>query len=169
MIKQSATVMQKKQTDLGDLFVPSHRIYEHMRVVFDLVSRRAYEMFENRGGVHGNDWEDWYQAEAAFLEPVNSEVSDSGDAFIAVVDIAAYRPQDLRMSADPHCLKICGRAAGEYERAEVSGNAESHPRAFLIFYEFPAAINPAKASAEIRNNVLEVRVPKAIPSPAASN
>jgi HSP20 family molecular chaperone IbpA len=162
--------MQKKQTDLGDLFVPSHRIYEHMRGVFDLISRRAYEMFENRGGVHGNDWEDWYQAESAFLQPVNSEVSDSGDAFIAVVDIAAYRPQDLRMSAEPHCLRICGRAGDEYERAEVSGgNAESHSHAFSISYEFPVPINPEKASAEIRHNVLEVRVPKAIPSPAASN
>lgn len=27
------------------------------------VERRAYELYEKRGGGHGHDWEDWLQAE----------------------------------------------------------------------------------------------------------
>lgn len=27
------------------------------------ISRRAHELYERRGGEHGRDWEDWFQAE----------------------------------------------------------------------------------------------------------
>ena len=29
----------------------------------DDIARRAYELYELRGGDHGRDWEDWLQAE----------------------------------------------------------------------------------------------------------
>jgi hypothetical protein len=30
---------------------------------FEQVQRRAYELFEGRGGTHGSDWADWFAAE----------------------------------------------------------------------------------------------------------
>jgi hypothetical protein len=29
----------------------------------DDIARRAYQLYEQRGGAHGRDWEDWFQAE----------------------------------------------------------------------------------------------------------
>lgn len=29
----------------------------------DEIARRAYRLYEERGGGHGRDWEDWLQAE----------------------------------------------------------------------------------------------------------
>jgi hypothetical protein len=29
----------------------------------DEVTRRAYELYEQRGGEHGHDWDDWFRAE----------------------------------------------------------------------------------------------------------
>lgn len=29
----------------------------------ETVARRAYELYEQRGGEHGRDWDDWFQAE----------------------------------------------------------------------------------------------------------
>ena len=31
------------------------------------VALRAYQLFENRGAVHGRDWEDWFRAEQEVL------------------------------------------------------------------------------------------------------
>jgi DUF2934 family protein len=31
------------------------------------IARRAYQLYEERGGEHGNDWEDWFQAECQLL------------------------------------------------------------------------------------------------------
>ena len=136
MKQQSATAIQKMQSDLDDLFVPLQGFEEHMRSVFDLISRCAYEMYENRGRVHGRDWEDWYQAESALLQPITNEVSDSGEAFNAVVDIAAYRPQDLRISAMPQSLRICGCANDKNHEAEISGFAPTYLRAFSLSYQY---------------------------------
>jgi hypothetical protein len=27
------------------------------------IARRAFELYERRGGEHGHDWDDWFQAE----------------------------------------------------------------------------------------------------------
>ena len=29
----------------------------------DAIAHRAYELYEQRGGTHGEDWNDWFQAE----------------------------------------------------------------------------------------------------------
>jgi hypothetical protein len=30
---------------------------------YDEIARRAYQLYEARGGEHGQDWDDWFQAE----------------------------------------------------------------------------------------------------------
>jgi len=32
-----------------------------------VIARRAFEIYEQRGGGHGHDWEDWLQAEREVL------------------------------------------------------------------------------------------------------
>jgi len=43
--------------------------FEHTQDVFNLIARRAFEIFESRGHVHGNDREDWFLAESELLTP----------------------------------------------------------------------------------------------------
>jgi HSP20 family molecular chaperone IbpA len=169
MRRQPAIVMQERQNDLGSLFLPSQIYDEHVRIVFDIISRRAYEMFERRGRVHGHDWEDWYKAESALLQVVTNEVSDSGDAFNTIVNIADYNPLDLKISAEPRCLRICGCADDENHKTEISGRTLAYPRAFLLSYKFPVPIDPTDTSAEIRSDLLEVRLPKTTGSAEVSN
>ena len=37
------------------------------RLTHDDVARRAYELFLERGGTHGRDWDDWLSAERQLL------------------------------------------------------------------------------------------------------
>jgi hypothetical protein len=32
------------------------------------IARRAFELYEQRGGQHGHDWDDWLQAEREIVE-----------------------------------------------------------------------------------------------------
>lgn len=34
-----------------------------LRSFINEMNKRAYEIFQQRGGSHGNDWEDWFRAE----------------------------------------------------------------------------------------------------------
>lgn len=40
-------------------------------VIHQEIAARAYELFLTRGCQHGNDWADWFQAEAEVLRTMN--------------------------------------------------------------------------------------------------
>jgi hypothetical protein len=40
----------------------------------DDIAGRAYQLFEERGGEHGHDWEDWFQAERELRQLTLQEV-----------------------------------------------------------------------------------------------
>jgi hypothetical protein len=41
------------------------------------IARRAFELFEKRGGECGHDWEDWFQAESELLHPEKANLASS--------------------------------------------------------------------------------------------
>lgn len=51
------------------------------------IARRAYQLFEDRGGDHGHDWEDWLRAERELrqlaLHRVLASLSTTGGAHAA--------------------------------------------------------------------------------------
>jgi HSP20 family molecular chaperone IbpA len=161
MNQQSAVMMQERQDSFDNLFVPPDTLAEQMQDVQDLISRRAYETFERRGRTHGYDRGDWFHAESTVLQPMRHEASDGGDAFVVIVDVGDYLPQELKMSAEPRHLRIVGRSERQSMSAGAPGYAPSSPRAFALSYQLPAPINPEKAAAKIRGDLLEVRLPKA--------
>ena len=42
---------------------PAGKIKSDAETINELVAKKAYELYEKRGGSHGNDIEDWLQAE----------------------------------------------------------------------------------------------------------
>lgn len=156
----------KKGTELDHLFVPPDEIRAFMGRVFGLVEQHAYEIFTNRGSVDGHDFDDWVQAESELLQPVTAELSDAGDAFIAVAAVSSYRPEDLKASVEPRCLTICGLTAGN-DKKPRSSDHRSDFAPFCLSFRLPADVNTSAASADLRSNVLEIQLPK-VPSQKAS-
>lgn len=151
----------KKRTELDHLFVPPDEIRVFMGRVFGLVEERAYEIFTNRGGVDGRDFDDWVQAESQLLQPVTAELSDAGDAFIAVAAVSRYRPEDLRASVEPRRLTICGLTAGDDKKHRPSDD-RSDLAPFWRSFSLPADVDTSGVSADLRSDVLEVRLPKVL-------
>jgi len=160
--QQSSAATQMKKSNFDHLFVSQDEIDRHMKSVFDLVARRAYELFESRGNEHGHDSEDWFQAESEVFQPVTIELGDPGDTYIAVASVSGYRPEDLKINVQPRCLTICGLSCAE--GAEFSEPQEESQRSGRFFFSssLPTEIDPAAVSADIRQDVLEVRLPKVL-------
>jgi hypothetical protein len=72
-----ATLARKTSTGLALLSVDEP--LEHTQDTLNRISRRAFENFKSRGGVHGHDREDWFLAESELLEPVKLPISESGE------------------------------------------------------------------------------------------
>jgi HSP20 family molecular chaperone IbpA len=152
----------KKGAALDHLFVAPDEIRVFMRRTVGLIEQRAYEIFTSRGSVNGHDFDDWVQAESELLQPVTAELSDAGDAFIAVAAVSSYRPEDLRASVEPRCLTICGLAAGN-DNKPGSMDDQSDFAPFCISFRLPADVNTSAASADLRSSVLEIRLRRRLP------
>jgi HSP20 family molecular chaperone IbpA len=155
----------KKRSALDHLFVPPDEIHPYMRRALALVEQRAYEIYNDHGKVVGHAMDDWLQAESEILQSVNAEASDAGDAFVAVAAVAGYRLEDLKVSVEPRCLTICGLTAED--KRSGSSDDQSRFARFFFSFRFPADVNTAAVSADLRSDVLEVRLPK-VPSQKGS-
>jgi HSP20 family molecular chaperone IbpA len=162
MGQKSAVAGQVTKIEVNQLIVPQNEVYEYIQSLFDPVARRAYEIFESRGCAHGHDWNDWYQAESELLQPVNVELSDSGDALLAIADVAGYRPEDLRVSVESRFLRICGRSASEKKPLLKSEEELRRLEGFFVSFDLPACIDTSQVSANIAQDLLEVRLPKTL-------
>lgn len=149
-----------KTAKLDHLFVPEDEVRSYMRGTLKRVEERAYELFEARGRVHGHDWEDWAQAASEVFQPVTAEASETGDSFVAIAAVAGYRPEDLRASAAPRRLTICGRSNENDANRSSSEGRPWRCGCFYINFSLPAEIDVTAATAEIRRDILELRLPK---------
>jgi HSP20 family molecular chaperone IbpA len=162
MNQQAVGLVQDRQTGTNPVPVSSEEFDKCRQQIFDLVARRAYELFESRGRQHGHDWDDWYRAESETLRPVHVEFSDAGNALVAVAAVPGYHPEHLRISAEPDRLWICALSPAPHTSSNGpdARSAESGP--FLHSFGLSTKINTSKISTEIKDDVLEVHMPKAL-------
>ena len=168
-----SSVAPSKETGTDLKLVPTHELLEHTRDLFNKVARRAYEIFERRGRVDGNDREDWLLAESEMLKPVKCHVQSSGDHLIVHAEVPGFRPDQIKVSLEPRWLRI----GGSKENSENRNNGESVMyslgRSALpaeqIFHvaELPATVDPSRAEVTFKEGTLEIVVPKAS-APAAT-
>lgn len=143
---------------LDHVFVAPDETRAYRQRALSLVQQRAYEIYMDRGSAVGHAMDDWVQAESELLQSVNAEASDAGDAFIAVAAVAGYRPEDLRVSVESRCLTICGLTGAG--KSSDPPEDESRFARFSLTLTLPADVNTTAASADLRSDLLEVRLPK---------
>ncbi|HVB54830.1 MAG TPA: Hsp20/alpha crystallin family protein [Candidatus Acidoferrales bacterium] len=159
----SLTPSMKDGIDLN--LVSVHELFEHTQDVFHLIARRAFEIFESRGGVHGNDREDWFLAESELLKPVKFHISESGEQITARAEVPGFNRQEIKVSIEPRRLSISGKAES-HEDHQSRKHIHSLRHAQLMFrvIDLPAEVDLSKAKATFNDGTLEVVLPKAAPA-----
>jgi HSP20 family protein len=150
-------------TDLN--LVSVHELFEHTQDVFNLIARRAFEIFEGRGCAHGNDREDWFLAESELLTPVKFHISESGEQLTARAEVPEFNRQENKVSLEPHRLIISGKAETS-EDHQSRKHTQSRGRERMIFraIDLPAEVDLSKVKATLNDGTLEVMMPKADPA-----
>ena len=153
----------KISTDVN--LVSIHELFEHTQDVFNLIARRAFEMFEARGCMHGNDREDWFLAESELLTPVKFHLSESGERLTARAEVPGFHRQEIKVSLEPRRLSISGKTEPR-ENHKSEKHPHSHRHAQLMFHVIylPCEVDLSKAKASFNDGRLEVVMPKAAPA-----
>lgn len=145
--------------------VSVHELFEHTQDVFNLIARRAYDIFENRGHGHGNDREDWFLAESELLTPAKVHLSESGERLTARAELPGFHRQEIKVSLEPRRLSISGKTE-PLENQKSEKHPHSHRHAQLMFHviDLPCEVDLSKAKASFNDGRLEVVMPKAAPA-----
>jgi HSP20 family protein len=161
-----STEREKAMTHHTDLnLVSVHELFEHTQDVYNLIARRAFEIFESRGHTHGNDREDWFRAESELLTPVKFHLSVSGEQLTARAEVPGFSREEIKISVEPRRLSISGKTK-LHENHQSGKHAHSVKPAQLMFrvIDLPTEVNLSKARATFSDDTIEVVMPKAAPA-----
>lgn len=126
------------------------------------IARRAYELFETRGGDHGHDWEDWFRAESELLRPTSAVISESDDRISVRVNVLGFEEKELSVGVEPRRIAILGKKQVSVTESE-GGKLEYidwSPDLIMAFVDLPADVSPEKPVIELHTGVLKLELAK---------
>lgn len=137
-------------------------ISERIDRLYDTISRRAFELFEKDGRVHGHDISHWLEAEREFLHPVHIRMENTDGGFAVYAELPGFTASDIEVGVEPQRLTITGKRESKQE-SKKAGAVYMEQCSGEIFrtLELPSEVNPAKVTATLKDGVLEVQLPKA--------
>jgi HSP20 family protein len=161
-MNERGSLMKPAKRKIGDLKLADvDDIFRDMRETFDSIAHRAYEIFEANGRQFGRDMENWFRAEHELLHPVHLEMRESDKELTVKAEVPGFESKDIEISVEPSRLTIAGkREWNKEEKEQKLVYSERRSNQFFRCVDLPAEVNPEKASATLKDGVLELKIPK---------
>lgn len=128
-------------------------LMEQFHQLLEGVRRRAYELFEQRGGTHGADWEDWLRAEQELLFPAKFEVRQEPGSYNLCMSVPGFAAQDLKLYTLANGLILKCNAW------QHLFGGEPRQRGAFYWWPLPAGAHAPGIAAELKHNRLEIKIP----------
>jgi HSP20 family protein len=158
---QTQKVIEPTKSTPGPIFVEAEKLVEQMHTLTQTVAKRAYEFFEERGSQIGHELEDWFRAEEELLRPVPFELKEDEKQFTVRAETPGFRPDEIKISAEPQRILIKGKTeANKEEKSENTVFSERRSNQFYRALALAAEIDPAQATASLKDGILEILLPK---------
>jgi HSP20 family molecular chaperone IbpA len=130
--------------------------------MFDMIARRAYEIFEAKGKVKGRELENWLEAESELFERTPINVKESSEGVTVMADVRGFAPKELEVDLEPRRVTIIGSHQSQSERTtESNSNSQTHASRLLRSLQLPIEIDTHFASARFKRGILELDVRRA--------
>lgn len=139
--------------------------HENRHVIDNLkqkVSRRAYELFERGGRAAGHDMRHWLQAESEILSKI-PEIRETSSSYTVNVPMQGFKPEEIYVGVDANRTLILAEKQESADGRKGQEPGFSRESVFLAA-DWPTAVDPATASAQIKNSILILTVKRVAPS-----
>lgn len=134
---------------------------EEMKATFDQIRKRAFELFERRGGAPGFDVEDWVRAEHDLFWVPQAELIETEAEFEIKVGVPGFEAKDLNITAESTEILIQGNAEKREERTEKGVSySEFGTKSLYRRFALATPIETAAVTANVENGMLIVSAPK---------
>ncbi|MBS1791756.1 MAG: Hsp20 family protein [Acidobacteria bacterium] len=151
----------KKTSPSGPVFVEAEKLFEQVKESAQSIAKRAYEFFEDRGREFGHDLEDWLRAEFELTRRVPLELRENDGQLIVRAEVPGFKPAEIKVSVEPMQIIISGKT--EEKKQEETANevfSEIQSNQFCRCLGLPAEVDPTKATATLKDGVLELMLVK---------
>ena len=89
------------------------------------------------------------------------DLYETGDHFVAVVELPGMRKEDIDISLHDGTLTINGERKREINNGETAQRTERYVGTFRRSISLPTRVDPSKVSATYQDGILKVTLPKA--------
>jgi HSP20 family protein len=137
---------------------------EDPRDAFEMIRKRAFEMFERHGGSPGNDLDDWFQAERDLFWVPPAELAETDEEVKITVAVPGFDLKEIKVTAQPVEVQLRGNHGHSLEKKEKGlVYSEFNEKDLFRRFELPQNIDVDHVSANVENGILTVKAPKRIP------
>ena len=139
--------------------------HENRRLVESLkerVARRAYELFERGGHANGNALQHWLQAESELLAKI-PEIRETLSSYTVNIPVQEFKPNEIYVGVDANRTLILAEKENSTDGRKGQEAGFSRESLFLAA-DWPTPVDPATASAQIKNGNLILTVKRVAPS-----
>lgn len=144
-------------------FVSPDILLNQQNAIQGMIARRAYELFESRGFVHGRDVDDWIEAELETLHPYRHDLKESVEAIVFRADLpSSFTADQLKVSVEPRRLTVSGERELDVTcgGADMPAHIEKRMQRIFGVEQLPADVDPSQATARLKGELLEIVMPK---------
>jgi HSP20 family molecular chaperone IbpA len=129
---------------------------EAVNLLNEEISRRAYELFEQGGRADGQDRLHWLRAEEQTLRPI-PEIRESSSWYTVNVPVTGFDKEDISVGVEPHRGVIVADKT-RHADGNAAADSGSFRNSFFLVATWPSEVDPATASAYIKNESLTLTV-----------
>lgn len=159
---EKSTAVQMAPEPSSVKVVEPKTLFERINRIHQNIARRAFEIFENDGGLFGHQLDHWFEAEAELLHPVHMNITESDDALSVQAEVPGFNADELEVSLESQRLMISGKkeTSKEDKKKGKTIYKERCSTELLRIIDLPAEVDPTKTTATLKNGVLELSMPK---------
>jgi len=138
--------------------IVSVKSVEQARRIDEAISRRAYEIFERRGGTGWHELEDWREAESEVRSKLCVGLTSSADSLLVSCSLAHFQNGSVEIWVAPKQMTICAKPIGNKEKRNKQ---EHRPYQGIVFrvVALPGEIDPSRVVPNLKGQFLEIRLP----------
>ena len=163
MSPQAATALQPAKAPVPVKQSATSDVFDRIQQTYDSIARRAFEIFDNKGRWPSNGLDDWFRAEAELLHPVHLEMTESDENLTVQAEVPGFNSKELEINVEPRRLTIVGKhEAQEQSKKGKTIYSERCAKEILRVVDLPAEVDSPKASATLKDGILNIELPKAV-------
>ncbi len=153
--------METKTHGFKPIFVEAEKMFDRFADIGKQTARKAFEMFEQRGGEFGRELDDWLHAEAEVLVPVTVDVTETKDEVHVRATVPGFKREDIALSVEGDILMLTGETEVRDKREDENKVfTEWRSNKFCRKLTLPSEVDADKVVANLKDGLLQLTLPK---------